>query len=124
MHFSVEKKGQRNEVANWKLDLFEYLKSSPFSPRSGCGDCGDHRCLPPNNPGTAYVRNKSTLKCPVALTEPLADFVDVAQSTFALGVRPFDWPSSPGQRKNPSPLVASVYRAKRVVKNTIFLRRV
>ena len=30
MQFSEERKWQRNEVTNWKLELFEYLRSSPF----------------------------------------------------------------------------------------------
>jgi type I restriction enzyme M protein len=30
MQFSEERKWQRNKVTNWKLELFEYLRSSPF----------------------------------------------------------------------------------------------
>ena len=30
MQLSEERKSQRNEVINWKLELFEYLRSSPF----------------------------------------------------------------------------------------------
>jgi len=30
MQFSEERKWQRNGVTNWKLELFEYLRSSPF----------------------------------------------------------------------------------------------
>jgi len=30
MQFSEERKWQRNEVTNWKLELFEYLRSPPF----------------------------------------------------------------------------------------------
>jgi len=29
MQFSEERKWQRNGVTNWKLELFEYLRSSP-----------------------------------------------------------------------------------------------
>ena len=32
MQFTEERKWQRNEVTNWKLELFEYLRSSPFFP--------------------------------------------------------------------------------------------
>ena len=32
MQFSEEKKWQSNEVTNWKLELFEYLRSSLFFP--------------------------------------------------------------------------------------------
>jgi len=31
MQFSEERKWQRSEVTNWKLELFEYLRMSPFS---------------------------------------------------------------------------------------------
>jgi hypothetical protein len=30
MQFSAGKKWQRNGVTNWKLELFEYVRSSPF----------------------------------------------------------------------------------------------
>jgi len=32
MQFSEERKWQKNEVTNWKLKLFEYLRSSLFFP--------------------------------------------------------------------------------------------
>jgi len=30
MQFSEERKWQRNGVTSWKLELFEYLRMSPF----------------------------------------------------------------------------------------------